>query len=346
MFDPFVVAGYLFLAAVRWLALPPLLRLATHRGANWFFDVDLSADVDARNRLLRGYRRAMLATSIAFELAALADVLAFGALSHVLYIQIPLLFGVGAARRIVLRKYVLTARELRAPVAGERVAFSLVPRRLAAYTSRTFELCNAAIALASLAVVYRAGHSPLFLIAFLVLYVHAGLLLWKARMVRQRVVLPADRADEYLALVEEAFRSGMRTLDGARAVVTFMMLMLALRATYWDAWRERTQTIAAILIPALMLAWLVVMTTRGRRVTAMLLARAREFRPPAMPRRTPDPARLGLAGFVYWNADDPAIVVDGGPLRFAINVANRDMYVYLAYWIVLAVQVHALAGAL
>ncbi|MBV8516290.1 MAG: hypothetical protein JO197_02705 [Acidobacteria bacterium] len=346
MFDPFVLAAYAFLAIVRWLGLPPLLRLATHRGRDWFFDVELRDDLAVRDRFVCDYRRAMFATSIAFELAALADLVVFRAWSHILYVQMPLLLGVGVARRIVLRKYVLTARERRVPASGERVAFSLVPRRLVDYTSRTFELCNAAIALASLAVIDRAGRSPMFLVAFLVLYLHAGLLLWKARLVRQRVVLPADRADEYLELVDEAFRAGMRTFDGARSVVTFFLLMLAVRATYWDAWRERTQTITAIAIPVLMVAWLVVMTTRGRRVTATLLARAREFRPPAIPRFTPDPARLGLAGFVYWNADDPAVVVDGGPLRLSINVANRYTYVYLAYWIVLALQVRALAGAL
>jgi uncharacterized membrane protein len=160
------------------------------------------------------------------------------------------------------------------------------------------------------------------------------------------VILPAERADEYLALVEETFRSNWHTLDGARAVVTLLMLILPLQAMYGGAWSEHGRTITAIPIPAPMIAWLIVMTLRGRRVTARLLARLREFHPPAFPSQTPDPTRLGLAGFVYWNADDPAIVVDGGPLRLAINVAHRTTYLYLAYWIVLTVQVRALAGAL
>jgi hypothetical protein len=162
------------------VGVKPLLRLATHRSAGWLFDVQLDTDPDTRNRLLHDCRRAILGTSIAFELAALADFIVFGTRSHLLYVQLPMLFGAGVARRIVLRKFLLTTRQLRLPAADERIAFSRVPRRLADYTSRTFELCNATISAAALAVVIRAGRPLLLLFTVLVLYLQVGPLLWKA----------------------------------------------------------------------------------------------------------------------------------------------------------------------
>jgi hypothetical protein len=41
---------------------------------------------------------------------------------------------------------------------------------------------------------------------------------------------------------------------------------------------------------------------------------------------------LRLGGFIYCNPDNPAVVVDGGPLHMAVNVLNKVTYVYVIYW--------------
>ena len=46
------------------------------------------------------------------------------------------------------------------------------------------------------------------------------------------------------------------------------------------------------------------------------------------------PAYRGAEWFA--NSENPAVLVDGGPRRCAVNVVNKTTYVYLADWIGLA----------
>ena len=69
--------------------------------------------------------------------------------------------------------------------------------------------------------------------------------------------------------------------------------------------------------------------SRGR----VLMQRLKALQVPPLPRRRlADPENLRLGGFIYCNSDNPAVVVDGGPLHMAVNVLNKVTYVYVIYW--------------
>jgi hypothetical protein len=345
MWYGWVVVIYLCWVLARAWDLKMLLALPGYRGGEWFFGVHFGPQSAERARLLRGYRRWMWAVSLAGELLALADVVYFGTAAHLIRVQLPLLLAIVAIRRLLLRGFALRARDLAAPPADARVAFSLKPRRLAEYTNRTFEALNGAAALGALAAIVASGRQSQFLVALVLVYLQAGLLLLKIRWLRSPVALPADRSDEALRLVEDAFRVRLRNADAQRAVMTFLLAVVAVKAAFWDAWMARTQSIALILLPLLMAAGLTSLAVQARRGRA-LRERAKALQMPIARRRLLDPENLRLAGLVYCNAENPAVVVDGGPLRFAVNVVNRNTYLYAGYWIGLAALMAKLAGGL
>jgi hypothetical protein len=342
MWHGWVVVIYLVWVLARAWDLKMLLALPGYRGSEWFFGVHFDAQSTERARLLRGYRRWMWTVSLAGELLALVDVIWFGTTAHLILVQMPLLLAIVAIRRLLLRGFALRARDLAALPPDTRVTLSLKPRRLADHTSRVFEVLNGVAALGALAAIVAAGRRSQWLVALLLIYLQTGFLLLKMRWLRSPVALPADRSDEVLRLMEDAFRVRLRNADVQRALMTFLLAVVAVKVAFWDAWMARTQSIALVLLPLLMAATLASLIVQARRGRA-LLERAKALQVPILRRRPIDSENLRLAGLVYCNADNPAVVVDGGPLRFAVNVVNRNTYLYAGYWIGLAALIAKLA---
>jgi len=327
------LAGFLLLALARATALRVLWRLPGARGEDWFFDARIM-DKAARARLLRRYRGRLLGAALVVEALALADLVLFPTASHLLRVQVPLTLLHAVARWLVLRAFLLRARDL-APPAAQRLVLSLKPRRLADYSSPGFELANAAVVAAALVGIARTAWPADALPAAFLVHVQLGGLLWKHALLRRPVPLPADRSEDYLRLAEDALRFGARGIDRIRGLCSGVLLIVAARGAWWRHWSPRADALALLVLAGGFAAFLAAGVRHARRGRA-LIERSREL--PAAARRTrlPDPENLRLGGLVYCNAGNPAVVVDGGRLRFAVNVANRATYVYAAYWLGLA----------
>ncbi|MBV9497525.1 MAG: hypothetical protein JOZ54_25035 [Acidobacteria bacterium] len=322
---------YAVLVVLRAWGLRARWKLASLRGDGWFFDTHFEADA-ARGALLGRYRLWLLIPSAIVEAIALADVLIAPSMLHIAWIHGPMTILLGVVRTITLRNFVLAARETQPRTEGAaRVAISLETRRLADYSSRTFELLNTAIVVAALAIVLRGQWPPFILLAIVLVYAELGGLLWKRGFLRRAVAVPAEGADEFLRLTEEARRLMAGTIDWLRGLCTLALVLLAVRSLFWQEWEQRAVVIgpAVLVLYALLTSILFVRHTRRSRP---LLARIRALQMPAPRRPLLDPENLHLGGLVYVNADNPAVVVNGGPFRVALNVVNKLTYVYLAYW--------------
>ena len=315
-----------FLARV-W-GLKRRITLPALRGEGWFFDVPPAADGHAASRLRREYERTLVTASLVVEVLALADALYFARLSHLVLVQLPLFLVLTAIHHLVVRRAIGRARLLVAP-APEPVAYSLKVRRLRDYTHPPFEVLVGSVTLGWLAI--ALPDPDLLRVVLVAAYIHVGLLLLKGALVRRPVVLPTDHTDEYVRLVGDATRAGLRIIDTQRAFMTFL-LAVAASTRFLPASLERWR-------PQIGLAFL---TTSLAIAVAVSLAAARRSRgiadrlkalggPIALHRGLRDPENLRLGGFVYWNADNPAVVVSGGPLLFAVNLLNKRTYAYAAY---------------
>lgn len=340
--EPEALALCLVLAALRTWRVRSLLALPAYRGPDWFFDAHVPEHHPARPRLVRQYRAWTIWPALLVEAIALADVLTFATLAHVAFVHGPLTWALAAFRRVVLRNFLLRARDLAAPAAGAKRVSSLRPRLLRDVSSPLFEVANGAAVAVALALIARSGQGSLAQPAAIVLYFQLGAVLWKASLLRRPIPLPAERSQDYLRLVDEATRAALRSIDQVRAATTGVLGLVAARAAFGAAFERHADaivlgTLAAVVLLAL--AMLVAQARFGRR----LLGRAREFAVPAGRPPLADPENLMLGGLAYRNADNPAVVVDGGPLRFAVNVLNKVTWFYVAWWLGLAVLLAQLA---
>lgn len=341
--DREVLVIYLFWAVLRWWRLKVSLELPRSRGAGWFLDVNLGPESADPTRLLRQYRQWMLGATIATELLAITDVVWFGTRSHLVFVQAPLALLLAAVRRLLTRGFQLRARELAEPSAtGAGAMYSLKPREMADYSNGLFEAINLAAAMVAVGVIFSVARQSEFLSAFLILYLQGGLLLKKYALLQRPVALPTQGSEEYLQLAEESFQFMMRAIDSWRGFITVMLAILAVKVKLWDAWMAQERTIGGALLLTNMAAMAALIWWKTRRGWA-LLARAKKMRGPAVTRKLWDPENLHLGGLVYCNADNPAVAVDGGPLRFAVNVVNRNTYVYAGYWMGLMALLLAVA---
>jgi hypothetical protein len=326
--NPYAVALYAMLVALRAWGLWVRWRLPEYRGDGFFFDAAL--DAETRARFVRNYRTSLLTTGIPFEVAMLVDFVMFGSVTHVAFIHGPMTIALGFLRKLSLRSLVLEAR---AQSAGEAqpVALSLTPRRASNYSNAPFETINLLATVIAIAAIVRAPWPP-YLLAGAVLYTAIGFWLWKRSLARRPVVLPAEGADEYLQLTEDAFRASMRQLDLVRGCCTLVLVLIAAKTRWWQWFERYGDTLARVTMAALVVFGLISVIASTRRGRA-LMQRAKSLNVPSLSRRRlADPENLHLGGFIYCNPDNPAVVVDGGPLHMAVNVLNKVTYVYVIYW--------------
>lgn len=335
-----VVVLTLLVMALRECRLGLLWRLPHLRGSGWLFDARVEPDAPARGRIVARYRAWLLGTALAVEAAALADLLLWGSLAHLVFVQGPLTLALALARRAILRVHVLGARDIGAAAADARVALSLRPRRLADFTHAGFETANAVATAAAFGLLLRSGAADLPL-ALLLAWCQLGGLLWKAALARYPVPLPATGSSEYLELAEAAFREGARRLDQMRGACTFVLALLAAKAAAPDAFARHSGSLARALLAALAVA-VVLLLVKGGRSSRALLARAAAV-PGRAPRpRRADPSRLLCAGLFCWNPEEPAVLVDGGPLRSAINLVHPTAWLALGWWLGFALLIVAI----
>jgi catechol 2,3-dioxygenase-like lactoylglutathione lyase family enzyme len=337
--------AYVVWVVLRVGSLARLLAVATLRGDQWFFDAPLGdpGTGAAAARLRDLYRRWLILTAVAIEVLALAGAVLYHQPSHLILVQLPLFVVWFVVRWFILRSFMVRARELVAPP-REKVAYSLKPRYLRDYTDRTFEIVNGTFLLGALTVLAHSADRREWIAGALITYIAVGLFLWKAAALRHPVVLPPEKTDDYLQLADDAMRIELRMRDTLRAVMTGMLVMTAVSAAAPDSWRPWRPYVALGFLMATA-ATAVALAVSAARQRQPLIARVKALQGPLVLRRgLHDPENLGLGGFVYWNADNPAVFVSGGPLRLAVNLLNKSTYLYAAYWIGLAILMVRMAG--
>lgn len=229
------------------------------------------------------------------------------------------------------------------------IQLSMAPRRLRDHTNRGVELVIVTAMLLALGLLARGYALPAhddgddaehllrggIAAAIWFFYIEAGLLLLKVVFVRWRMPLPARRTDEF-----RRWRSGwlsyhLKLFDSIRVVYALALLSGMWIKLTWRGWSGVSMTVAsAVWFPTLVI--FIVYCARERRRLAAL---EKELKPIEMvkefPRRPIPQGRFLAGGLVYFNRDNPGVLVRSTQ-GIAINLGHPAAYVWAAYFIGLA----------
>lgn len=178
----------------------------------------------------------------------------------------------------------------------------------------------------------RKSFGSVFALSLMLVYLQGLFLLIKHGLLTVKMTLPVERAEEYLKGKEHFLRMVMRLMDCMRVLVALMMSALLLNIVFGSVERLRHLTVIAALVDALstllLAASCVYFTVRLIRLDRRLKrAVGRVY-----VQRGRDAARWYAGGLFYYNPEDPALFVEKlVGFGYTFNMANRWVYVYLAY---------------
>lgn len=333
---------FIYGVAVLWRlwGMKKKLSLPKLRGEGWFFSLQVGPRFyQEEGKEIYFMYRVWLWAPLVAELIFAVPVIYSG---RVVYYAI-LVFGgcaLSIAGHIALaRKYIKKVKALKGitcPPPARSIALSLQPRELRAYSSTPIEYGFAfamVASLASLAILARRDPGDwreIIFLPLLALYLQAGVLLVKKALVRWRLALPVEGADQYHALREETRRYFLRICDWFRGVCVFLMVFWAVRA--WVTNEETEWMVWCVSIVLYLGIWMGFLVKISRDVSR-LLALAKQVEPVDLShssRKRVEDGRFSLGGFVYYNPDNPSLLVRGTRWR-SVNLANQRFYGYLAY---------------
>lgn len=180
----------------------------------------------------------------------------------------------------------------------------------------------------------RKSFGSVFSLSLLLVYLQGLFLLLKRGLLTVKMTLPVEGAEQYLKGKEEFLRIVMRLMDYVRVLVSLMMSALLLNIVFGSVeYLKRLTTIVAVvdsLSMLLLLACCAYFTVRLVRLDRRLKrAVGRVY-----VQRGRDAARWYAGGLFYYNPEDPALFVEKlVGFGYTFNMANRWVYVYLAYFI-------------
>jgi hypothetical protein len=220
------------------------------------------------------------------------------------------------------------------------VALSLKVRRLRDHTRWSVELVLAVLTAIALAfLIYLQpwqddGPSRrqirLYAFAALMIYLQVGGVLIKHALMKWRMWLPGERTEDYLRWREAVLHYFLWWCDFLRIGLAAMLVVVVFGTHLRETGRLQTFLLLALAAGAglILLGSLGIIRQQHR-----LGALWKELQPLEAfmdPPRPIAPHEFFLGGLCYCNADNPAVLVPG-PLVFAVNLANRRAYLYLAY---------------
>lgn len=190
---------------------------------------------------------------------------------------------------------------------------------------------------------YRAMLRGGLMLSAWIIYLQIGLLLLKIVFVRWRMPLPAKRTDEFRQWRAVWLRYHLRILDLIRMLAAIVLCSGAWIKLKWLGWTNDAVVAACIIwIPSF-----AVFLTLAVREARRLAAAQRELKPTEMidefPRRPVPQGRFLAGGLLYFNRDNPVVIVRSIN-GVAINIAHPSAYVWLAYFVGLAVLTAWLAS--
>ncbi len=280
----------------------------------------------AGRKLLQRYR-ALFLWPYFIELAAFVVLMVRHDLSLLPNLAITALLGTVLNQRLSLRMVMRSAKkfeENETDPAPAAVTLSLNPRRLADYTHPVFEIVLASIITVTL-IFLGQMHAPMGF-PLLILYLQAGSLLLKKAIVDWRAAAPLENSEIYLEVRERRRKMLIFVCDFYRGALGFVMveqaifqfnhdehLRFALKAIYLAV------TIACVCFAAVKTNELYAMY----RKTKPTLTRKKQLTPP-------DPNGFVAGGLLYFDRDNPAILVQG-PRSIALNAGNNRLLLGASY---------------
>ncbi|HEX8746277.1 MAG TPA: DUF1648 domain-containing protein [Pyrinomonadaceae bacterium] len=180
----------------------------------------------------------------------------------------------------------------------------------------------------------RKSFGSVFALSMMLVYLQGLFLLIKHGLLTVKMTLPVEGAEEYLKGKEQFLNMVMRLMDCVRVLVASMMSALLLSIVFGSVEYLRRLTVIAgavdVLSTLLLVAACIYFTVRLVRLDRRLKRAVGR----AYVQRGRDAARWYAGGLFYYNPDDPALFVEKlVGFGYTFNMANRWVYVYLAYMI-------------
>jgi uncharacterized membrane protein len=222
---------------------------------------------------------------------------------------------------------------------------SMAPRRLRDYANPVVEGVVIVAIIAGVVLIARgyvlmaSGGSQAFrggvAAAIWILYLQAGLLLLKGVFIRWRMPLPAKRTEDFRRWRSAWLSYHLKLFDAVRLLAALGLLSGALAKLYGNGW---SRPVLAVAIPAWVLiltAYIAYIVRESRKVVAV----EREVKPIELvkefPRRPIPDGRFLAGGLLYFNRDNPGVVVRSEQ-GIAINLAHPSTYLWVGYFAGLA----------
>lgn len=345
-----------------WLVIDALLAalfvwMPVMRSEEAFFGVRVSADFYRAEgqRLLRRYRFWLLMLLVEIEVIGLLVSLYRAELPLARIASIPLLL----LSATIL--YILFYRQVKPYALAEeesRFASSLKRRHLSEYTNLYLEaavLCLTVLPTLFLVYYYpqlperipvhwdwrgvpdgwaRKSFGTVFALSLMLLYMQGLFLLVKHGLLTVKMTLPVEGAAEYARGKEEFLTNVMKMMDWARLMVAILLsaLLLNIVFTSVEGLRHLSAFVFAVNILCTVLLVLVCLYYIARLVRIDRRLKREVGR--VYFQRGRDRAHWYAGGLFYYNPEDPALFVEKlVGFGYTFNMANRWVYVYLAYMI-------------
>jgi uncharacterized membrane protein len=182
----------------------------------------------------------------------------------------------------------------------------------------------------------QKSFGSVFFLSLMLIYLQGLFLLVKHGLLTVKMTLPAERAEEYLKGKEEFLSTIMKMMDWVRLMVATMMGALLLNIVFSSVERLRHLSALAVVVDStstlLLVAVCVYFIVRLVKIDRRLKRTAGRV----YVQRGRDAAHWYAGGLFYYNPEDPALFVEKlVGFGYTFNMANRRVYVYLAYIILL-----------
>ncbi|HEY0323518.1 MAG TPA: DUF1648 domain-containing protein [Pyrinomonadaceae bacterium] len=344
-----------------WLLVDALLMasffwMPVMRGEDAFFGVRVNAD------FYRGEGRRLLRRYWFWLLLLFIEIEAIGIIVSLYRAELPLA-RIASFPLVVLPAvslYILFYRQVK-PFAAldkeQRFASALKRRHLSEYTNIYLEAAILFLTvMPSLFLIYyypqlpekipvhwnwrgrpdewaRKSFGSVFYLSLTLCYLQGLFLLVKHGLLTVKMTLPAsDKAEEYLRGKEEFLSTVMKMMDWVRVLVASMMSALLLNIVFSSV--EHLRYLSVVVIIADSLSTLLIVATCVYFIIRLVRIDGRLKRTVGRVyvQRERDAAHWYAGGLFYYNPDDPALFVEKMVgFGYTFNMANRWVYVYLAY---------------
>lgn len=255
--------------------------------------------------------------------------------------------------------YVIFYRQVK-PYAVEegtgRFASALITRRLGDYTSIPIEIAITVLAiLPALFLAYyyprlperipvhwnlwgepdgweRKSLGSVFFLPLMGVYMQGALLMLKHALLGVKMTLPAEKAEQYLYYKEQFLRTSLKMMDRVRLIIAFMFCTMALEIVFTAlenfGWLARILNYVDMATLVLLIALCAQAIIRLIKIDKELKTKVGRV----YVQRQSDAAHWYGGGLIYFNPEDPALVVEKlAGFGYTLNMANKRTYLYLAY---------------